>query len=56
MTVDDWLLTALYSPARDAAGRVDPDEVTTDLVAIYQCQTADATATAIERPPPRGRG
>ncbi|MGD9525191.1 hypothetical protein [Pseudonocardia sp.] len=56
VTVDDWLPTALYSPARDAAGRVDPDEVTADLVTIYQCRTADATAAAIERPPPRGRG
>jgi hypothetical protein len=56
VTVDDWLPTALYSPARDAAGRVHPDEVTADLVTIYQCRTADATAAAIERPPPRRRG
>lgn len=45
--VDDALPTAIYHPARDDAGRLDPYEVTATLVEIYQGETAVDVAAAI---------
>lgn len=44
VTVDDDELTALYSPAREEHGALDPTEVTAALVELHQAGTAAEVA------------
>jgi hypothetical protein len=44
VTVDDEMPTALYAPARDECGSLDPADVTADLVETYQDMTAGEVA------------
>ncbi len=47
VVVDDENPAALYSPARDGHGALDPVDVTADLVEIYQNATAGGVADQI---------
>ena len=52
VTVGDHHCDALYSPARDCHGRIDPDQLTVALVDLHQAATAveladQLTATAV---------
>jgi hypothetical protein len=47
VTVDDDIATVLYDPARDEHGKLDPADVTADLVETYQESIAGDVAVQL---------